>query len=229
MLRARQVGRGPQLTLAMERVRRRAEPKVIALTGGIASGKSTVAGMLAELGAVTVDADALSRAAVAPGTPGLALLVASFGAGVLGADGSLDRERLGKLVFSDPVARGRLEAIVHPLVASLSQERIEQALAGGAQVVVYEIPLLFETGRESEFPISVLVYLDAASQLRRLMTRSHLDEVAARARITSQMDLERKRELATWVVDNSGSLSSTRGQVERLWADHLGAPETPPR
>lgn len=213
----------------MGRDHRLAGPQVIALTGGIASGKSTVAGMLAELGAVTVDADELARAVVAPGTPGLALVVASFGAGVLGADGNLDRERLGELVFSDPVARGRLEEIVHPKVARLSQERIEQALSGGAQLVVYEIPLLFETGRESEFPISVLVYLDAATQLRRLMTRSHLDAAAAKARIESQMDLEHKRELATWVVDNSGSLRSTRDQVERLWTEHLRAPATAPR
>jgi len=208
---------------------RLAGPQVIALTGGIASGKSTVAGMLAELGAVTVDADELARAVVAPGTPGLALVVTSFGAGVLGEDGNLDRERLGELVFSDPVARRRLEEIVHPKVARLSQERIAQALSGGAPLVVYEIPLLFETGRESEFPISVLVYVDAATQLRRLMTRSHLDAPAAKARIASQMDLERKRELATWVVDNSGSLRSTRDQIERLWREHLEGSATAPR
>ncbi len=197
---------------------------MVALTGGIASGKSTVAGMLAGLGAAVVDSDELARATVAPGTPGLARVAAAFGPGVLHPDGSLDRESLGAIVFTDPEARRRLEAIVHPQVAALSRERIEQATAGGAEVVVYEIPLLFETGRDAEFPTSILVYLDPASQLRRLIARSHLGEAAARARIASQMDLEQKRRRATWVVDNGGSLAVTRAQVEALWKEHLRPP-----
>ncbi|MHB8331527.1 MAG: dephospho-CoA kinase, partial [Candidatus Dormibacteria bacterium] len=123
-----------------------------------------------------------------------------------------------------PEARHRLEAIIHPRVAALNRERIKQATAGGAKVVVCEIPLLFETGGDAEFPTSILVYLDPASQLRRLMARSNLSEAAARARIASQMDLELKRRRATWVVDNGGSLASTRAQVEALWQEHLGPP-----
>lgn len=198
-----------------------ARPRVVALTGGIATGKSTVARILTELGAVTVDADELARAAVAPGQPALARVVASFGPGMLRPDGSLDREKLGNLVFGDPPARRLLEEIVHPEVARLSRERIEQALAAGARPVIYEVPLLFETGREGEFPTSILVYVDATTQRDRLMARSHLDPTAAGARIGAQMDLESKRRLATWVVDNSGSLAATRDQVERLWREQL--------
>ena len=201
---------------------------VIALTGGIATGKSTVAGMLAGLGAAIVDADELARAVVAPRTPGLARVAASFGPGILRDDGSLDRDRLGELIFADTKARRQLEAIIHPEVTELSRERIERALAAGAQLVVYEIPLLFETGREAEFPTSILVYLDPVSQLRRLMARSNLGEAAARARIESQMALDRKRQLATWVVDNSASLASTRDQVEALWKEHLSPARTAP-
>jgi dephospho-CoA kinase len=202
-----------------------AEPTgtVVALTGGIASGKSTVAAMLAEFGAHVVDADQLARQVVAPGTPGLAHVASRFGAEVLAKDGSLDRSRLGELVFRDAAARGELEAIIHPLVANLSRELIAAALASGERLVVYEIPLLFETKRQGEFPSSLLVYVDPPTQLQRLMARSNFSEAAARARLSSQMDLSSKRELATWVVDNGDGRDRTQAQVDRLWRSDLAA------
>jgi dephospho-CoA kinase len=202
-----------------------AEPSgtVVALTGGIASGKSTVASMLAELGAHVVDADQLARQVVEPGSSGLAQVAARFGPGVLAKDGSLDRSCLGELVFRDAVARGELEAIIHPLVANLSRELIAAALASGERLVIYEIPLLFETGKEREFPSSLLVYVDLATQLHRLMARSNFSEAAARARLSSQMNLSSKRALATWVVDNGDGRDRTRAQVDQLWRSDLAA------
>jgi dephospho-CoA kinase len=179
--------------------------------------------MLGEYGAHLIDADQLARQVVQPGSPGLIDVVARFGPGVLGRDGSLDRSRLGDVIFKDPVARGELEAIIHPLVAELSQRLIASALAQGALMVVYEIPLLFETHRDGEFPFSLLVYVDRATQLRRLMARSELSEAAALARLDSQMELSRKRELATWVVDNSDGLDQTKAQVEQLWRSQMEA------
>ena len=195
--------------------------RVIGLTGGIASGKSTVAGMLADKGAWVVDADQLARRAVEPGSLGIQEITGEFGPGVIAADGSLDRARLGELVFSDEDARRRLNSIVHPKVLELSQEQIRKADRAGARLVVYDVPLLFETGREGEFDAILLVAVDPVTQLGRLRQRSGLDESQARARIGSQMPLERKRELATWVIDNSGTLEETRIAVDDLWLAEL--------
>ncbi len=201
----------------------RSDPRVVALTGGIASGKSTVARMLSDLGASVVDADLLAREAVGAGTSGLREVLREFGAQLLGENGELDRGRLGEIVFRDQHARRRLEAIVHPRVAELSQEQIAQALKEGAPLVVYEIPLLFETGREREFSGSILVQVDPAQQLTRLMQRSGLDRKAALDRIGSQLPLAAKAERATWVIDNSGPLEATRAAVDRLWRGELRA------
>ncbi len=201
----------------------RSDPRVVALTGGIASGKSTVARMLSDLGASVVDADLLAREAVGAGTSGLREVLREFGAQLLGENGELDRGRLGEIVFRDQHARRRLEAIVHPRVAELSQEQIAQALKEGAPLVVYEIPLLFETGREREFSGSILVQVDPAQQLTRLMQRSGLDRKAALDRIGSQLPLAAKAERATWVIDNSGPLEATRAAVDRLWRRELRA------
>lgn len=179
--------------------------------------------MLSDLGASVVDADLLAREAVGAGTSGLREVLREFGAQLLGENGELDRGRLGEIVFRDQHARRRLEAIVHPRVAELSQEQIAQALKEGAPLVVYEIPLLFETGREGEFSGSILVQVDPAQQLTRLMQRSGLDRKAALDRIGSQLPLAAKAERATWVIDNSGPLEATRAAVDRLWRRELRA------
>lgn len=177
--------------------------------------------MLEQLGARIVDADQLARLAVAPGSEGLRSVVARFGPGMLTEEGHLDRKRLAELVFRDPHERVALEAIVHPIVAELSREAIRAEAAAGARLVVYEIPLLFEIGRAGEFTTIVLAYLRPELQLRRLMERSGLSEVEAQARIAAQMPIDQKRELATWVVDNSGTEEQTRTQVFDLWQKEL--------
>ena len=191
--------------------------RVIGLTGGIASGKSTVAAMLSAKGAWIVDADQLARQAVGLQTPALAEIAHRFGEGMLRADGSLDRARLGQLVFSDESARERLNSIVHPKVLELSRQEISQAEAAGANLVVYDIPLLFESDRQGEFDGTLLVWVDPLTQLLRLQERSGLDQAEARARIESQMPLSRKRELASWVIDNSDGLDGTQSAVDALW------------
>jgi dephospho-CoA kinase len=195
--------------------------RLVALTGGIATGKSTVAEMLQELGARLVDADQLARQAVAPGSEGLRAVVARFGPEMLTKDGQLDRKRLAELVFRNPRERAALEAIVHPIVAELSREAIRAAAGAGAPLIVYDIPLLFEVGRAGEFSTIVLAYLRPELQLKRLMERSGLSEPEARARIAAQMPIDDKCELATWVVDNSGTREQTRSQVFDLWQKEL--------
>jgi dephospho-CoA kinase len=195
--------------------------RVIGLTGGIASGKSTVAGMLAAKGAWIVDADQLARRVVCPGSPALSEIVRSFGPEVIAADGALDRSRLADLVFADESARQRLNAIVHPGVLELSREEIREAQVAGAGIVVYDVPLLFETQRQAEFDGTLVVWVEAQTQVLRLRLRSDLSESEAEARIASQMPLERKRELADWVIDNSGSLEETQELVDALWRDQL--------
>jgi dephospho-CoA kinase len=193
---------------------------VIGLTGGIASGKSTVGRMLEELGAAVVDADQLAREVVAPGTPGLQEVVAAFGKDVLDGEGRLARGRLGERVFADPGERSRLERILHPRIAALARERLA-AVRG--RLAVYQAPLIFETGREGEFQGVLLVDCDPQLQLARLMVRDRLAEVDARARLAAQLPAAERRRRATWVVDNSGGLDDTRAQLLRLWDGELAA------
>jgi dephospho-CoA kinase len=187
------------------------------LTGGIACGKSTVSRLLAERGAVVIDADALAREVVALGTPGLAEVVAAFGADVLRADGTLDRERLGARVFAEPEARARLNAITHPRIAQTSFERIAAARESGAPLVVYDAALLFESGRGDLFRPVVVVTAPREVQLARLMRRDGLSAEAAAARIDSQMPVAEKAARADHVIDNGGALAQTEAQVEALW------------
>jgi dephospho-CoA kinase len=196
--------------------------KLIGLTGGIASGKSAVAAMLRGAGVPVVDADQLAREAVAPGTPALEAIRARFGEGVLLPDGSLDRKRLGALVFHDDEARAALNAIVHPGVAALAVERLEALRASGANVAVYEVPLLFESGLEGMMDATLLVALDEELQLSRLMARDRIDEAAARARVAAQMPLAAKRARATRVIENDGPLSDTARQLRAAWRDLTG-------
>jgi dephospho-CoA kinase len=196
--------------------------RLIGLTGGIASGKSTVARRLVELGATLVDADVLAREVVEPGQPALAEIAETFGPGVLTEVGSLDRTALGELVFADTGARARLEAITHPRIAELTTTRVASALAGGAPLVVVDIPLLFEKNREGGFDGVLVVWCDAAVQQRRLMARDGISEAQARSRLDAQMSLDEKRRRATWVIDNNGSEEECVRQVDVWWQRHPG-------
>ncbi|MCA1906600.1 MAG: dephospho-CoA kinase [Desulfarculus sp.] len=191
----------------------------VGLTGGIASGKSTVAAMFVTLGAHLVDTDLLARQAVEPGGQGLAEIVAAFGPGVLGPDGGLDRRRLREMIFSDPQARARLDAIVHPRVGELlARELAHWRAADPEGVVLVDVPLLFEAGWAGRFAAVVLVYVPRAVQIERLMKRDGVTREQAEAALAAQMDIEQKRGLAQFVVDNSGAITDTHSQVRAVWA-----------
>jgi dephospho-CoA kinase len=193
--------------------------RLIGLTGGIATGKSTVARLLAARGAAIVDADALAREVVRPGAPAFDEVVARFGAGVLDDSGAVDRAALGAIVFADPGLLGQLEEITHPHIRALMGERIAAALRSAAPLVVADIALLFEGQRSGDFEGTLLVYAPAAVQLERLRDRDGLDDLSARQRLRAQLPIDDKRELATWVIDNSGSRESTAAQVETWWGE----------
>lgn len=195
---------------------------LIGLTGGIATGKSTVAQMLSARGATVINADSLAREVVEPGQPALAEIRARFGDGVIAADGSLDRTMLASIVFENVTARRDLERITHPRVRDLMQRRIAAALAADAALVVADVPLLFETNSEGFYEGVLLVYAPADVQVTRLMQRDGIDEQAARARLAAQMPIDEKRARATWVIDNTGALAATEEQVSRWW-DALAA------
>jgi dephospho-CoA kinase len=191
---------------------------LVGLTGGIGSGKSTVAGMLRERGAVVFDADVLAREAVGPGTPGHAAVIERFGANVLAPGGELDREALASIVFADPAARRDLEAIVHPEVRRLFAEGSE-AYHDTDRIVVFSAPLLVETGMHTAFDVLVVVSATTATQVERLMRERGMTEGSIRARIDAQAPLEDKAEVADFLVDNEGPLEELEGQVARLWSD----------
>lgn len=192
----------------------------IGLTGGIGSGKSAVAELLAGHGAVIIDADLLAREAVAPGSPGLAAVVDAFGPGVLAPDGGLDRPSLGRLVFADADARARLNGIVHPQVRRLAAER-EAALSPSA-VAVHVIPLLVETGQQEAFDLVVVVDVPPEVQLARVRARDGLGEPEARARLAAQAGRDARLAVADVVIANDGSPAHLEEQVERLWRERLG-------
>ena len=202
---------------------------VVGLSGGIGTGKSSVARLFAEAGAVVIDADAIVHELQAPGTPLLAEIAEAFGPEVLRADGSLDRERLGSIVFRDPEARRRLGAIVHPKVGAEMLRRLEAARAAGARLVVLDIPLLFE-GRKAGtgsaallgFDASVLAYAPEALQIERQIARDRCSRDEALRRIRAQLPIEEKRALADHVIDNSGALADTARQVRDLVTLLLG-------
>jgi dephospho-CoA kinase len=194
--------------------------RVIALTGGIASGKSTVSRRLASLGAHIVDADLLSREAVAPGSPGLAAVAVRFGPTVLADDGSLDRAALGAVVFSDAAARADLNAIVHPEVRRLAAERL--AAIGRAEpdaIAVYDVPLLVETGVDHDFELIVVVDADERTRTERLVALRGLDPEEAARRVAAQASDEERRAVADVLIDTTGTLEHTDEQVDRLWSD----------
>jgi dephospho-CoA kinase len=191
--------------------------RTIALTGGIASGKSTVAAMLARRGAAIVDADQVAREVVEPGRPALAEIAAAFGPGVLGADGSLDRETLSNIVFADADARRRLEAITHPRVRTRMAELAAEALQSSPPLLVLDIPLLFESAMDRDFPEVLLAYVPTDVQLARLQIRNGLNREQAEQRLQAQDPIEDKRARSTWVIDNSGTVEQTQAEVDRWW------------
>ena len=191
---------------------------LVGLTGGIGSGKSTVARLLEKRGAVVFDADLLAREAVEPGTPGHAAVIERFGADVLAPGGELDREALASIVFADPAARRDLEQIVHPEVRRLFAEGSE-AYRNTDRVVVFSAPLLVESGMHTAFEILVVVSATVATQIERLMRQRGMSEASIRARIDAQAPLEDKAAAADFLVDNEGSLDELESQVEQLWND----------
>lgn len=206
----------------------------IGLTGGIAAGKSVAAQRLRELGAVVVDSDELAREAVVPGSAGLDAVVEAFGEGVLAPDGSLDRPALASVVFADPAARARLDAIVHPIVRRLSAEREAAAAAvDHGAVVVHDIPLLVETGQADAFHVLVVVHAPAVLRVERLVRLRGMSRDDAERRVAAQAADEDRLAVADVVLDGTGSDEDLRAQVDDLWdrlaverADELAA-ETP--
>ena len=190
----------------------------IGLTGGIASGKSTVSRLLVERGALLVDADRIAREIVLPGSPALDQIAARFGADMLLPDGSLDRKRLGNVVFSDAGKRKELEEITHPAIRQEMMTQMRRLEEEHPQsLVVVDVPLLYESGLTDRFEEIVVVYVPQAIQLERLMRRDGLNEAEASERLLSQWDIEKKRELADYVIDNSKGMEETRQQVEQFW------------
>ena len=196
---------------------------VFGLTGGIGSGKSTAAGFFRERGVPIVDADELAREAVAPGSAGLLQVVEAFGPQMLGADGALDRKQLGAQVFADAEARKRLNAITHPIVRQLAQERFAALDQAGVTLAGYDVPLLFEVGLDSVLRPVVVVVAREATQLERITLRDGLSEAAARERMAAQMPLSEKQKRADYVLFNNGTPAALAAQVdavlEKLRAD----------
>ncbi|WP_257456418.1 dephospho-CoA kinase [Archangium lipolyticum] len=190
--------------------------KIYGLTGGIASGKSTVSRMLTELGAQVLDADVIAREVVEPGTPGLAAVAERF-PGVLDAEGRLDRAKLGARVFGDPKERAALNSILHPLIGQQFLLRTHALARSGAERIIYDAPLLIENRLHEGMDGVVLVWVPREVQKARLMARDGLDEAAAEARLAAQLPLDEKRQHATWLVDNSGELGATRARVDEVW------------
>lgn len=207
----------------------------VGLTGNVASGKSTVAKRLATLGATVLDADTYARAAVAPGSTGLNLIVARFGPRILTSDGTLDRAALGKIVFGNARARADLEAMIHPEVERRRSAALEDSRADGATIVVADIPLLFEAGLEHKFDTIVLVHADDGVRLDRLVHERRMPETDARAVMAAQADSAAKRPRADLVIENNGSLAALEQRVDEVWlalqareASRRGRPDNAP-
>ncbi len=191
---------------------------IIGLTGGIASGKSTVSTMLAELGAYVIDVDDIAKDVVRPNQPAWHGIVAHFGKGVLLADGTINRVLLGEKIFADKGQRQWLESITHPFIAAKVQETISQAKEIGVNLVVLDVPLLFEAEWQGKVNEIWVVYVRTEIQVARLIARNHLTSEQAKARIASQMNLEEKASRADVLIDNNSALGETREQVEMAWA-----------
>jgi dephospho-CoA kinase len=187
---------------------------IVGVTGGIGSGKSTVTEMLAEHGAAVIDADAIAREIVEPGTPGLAALVEAFGPSIVRDDGSLNRGALAAIAFADPDATAKLNHIMHPRIAAAARQRIA---AAGSQVVVYDMPLLFETGQQGLVDHVIVVDVPEELQIRRAVELRGLDRADVERRMQVQLTRADRLAAADTVIDNSGDLSQTRASVEQFW------------
>ena len=190
--------------------------KLIGLTGGIASGKSTVATILKQLGAAVINADELSREVVQPGKGAWKEIVETFGADVLQSDKTLDRKKLRTLVFDNPEARKQLEAIIHPKVRALAEEKIRELAAAGRSIIVYEVPLLFEGQLHHWLRPVILVACDINTQRQRLRDRDQLTNTEAQQHIDAQISLEEKRKLADYVIENNGNIEELERQVKSV-------------
>ncbi|MGM0843986.1 MAG: dephospho-CoA kinase [Bacillota bacterium] len=191
---------------------------IIGLTGGIASGKSTVSNLLIQKGFTVVDADLAARKVVEPGEPAYLKIVEAFGPEVRNEDGTLNRAALGTIIFNDEALRKELNEIVHPAVRAQMLSEKEDAFENGMQTVIMDIPLLFESGLTWMVDKTVVVYVDSNTQLSRLMIRNSLNEEEALARVNSQMSLEEKKSLADAVLDNRGTIDETSSQLDDLIA-----------
>ena len=187
--------------------------KLVGLTGGIASGKSTVAKILERLGAAVINADTLSREVVEPGQDAWKEIVEAFGADILHSDQTLDRQKIRTIIFNNPGARKKLESIIHPRVRALAEERIRERTAAGYPIIVYEVPLLFEGNLQEWLRPVILVACDVGTQRTRLQQRDHLTDAEAQKHIDAQMSLAEKRRLADYVIENDGSLADLEQQV----------------
>jgi dephospho-CoA kinase len=204
--------------------------KIIALSGGIGSGKSSVSTMLGDLGACIVDADAIVHELQGPGTPLLAEIAETFGEAVIGPDGALDRAALSDIVFRSPDLRKQLERLVHPRVISEMQRRAQQAAEAGTPLVVMDIPLLFEGQKRAGgsaavmgYAAMVLVWVPQKVQIERTMKRDSCDRAEVERRMQAQLPIEEKKAMASHVIDNSGAPASTREQVEALYSELTSA------
>jgi dephospho-CoA kinase len=196
---------------------------LVGLTGGIATGKSTVSHMLRGLGAEIIDADLLAREVVEPGQPAWHEIVGEFGRDVVSPDGTLDRKKLGAIVFADPERRKRLEAITHPAIRAAVQARLDELAARGfAGIVFYDAAILIEALGHKDMERMVVVITDEATQAARLRGRDGIDDAQGRRRIASQMPLAEKAKLADYVIDNSGDREATAEQVRRVFAALMG-------
>lgn len=192
---------------------------VVGLTGGIASGKSTVSNMLKEMEITVIDADVESRLAVQNGEPAYKQIVLTFGEDILLPDGEIDRQKLGSIIFHDEQKRQILNQIVHPEVRRRMNEKKDAAIKRDEKLVVLDIPLLFESNLINMVDRTLLVYVDRSVQLARLMERNHLSKDEAEARIQSQMPLSKKMKLADKLINNNGSLAETKRQLDQILED----------
>ncbi len=191
--------------------------KLLGLTGGIATGKSTVSTLLKRLGAKVIDADELAREVVRPGQEAWREIIDAFGPTVVTEEGSIDRKRLRKIIFHDPAARKRLESILHPRIRALARERIQALSAEGHEIIIYEAPLLFETQAHHWLRPVILVACDEMTQRKRLRERDGLSEKEIAEHLSAQMSLEDKRQLADFIIENSGDLKTLEKEVLALW------------
>lgn len=193
---------------------------ILGLTGSIATGKSTVAKLFLSAGIPVVDADLGARAVVLPGAPGLADIIEHFGEAYLLSDGTLDRKRLGALIFSDREKRKELDVLLKERINDWIQAEKERYISEGHKLIVLDIPLLYEGGYEDSCDAVMVVYVPEELQVKRLMSRNHLDADEATRRMQSQLSIEKKKELADFVIDNSGTIEETKKQVNDWLLKH---------